>query len=183
MHAIEPPALLDERGPPKFRQAFIAMAAQAGSLDVAISRIRLPGLDLTQREMGHLSKIRLLLRDVRADRLQAEAEALSLRRGGDGTLEFFADLLDRRILEVRTAPLGGWSPDFTVFRRGGNPFATILGVHWLRRPASVQGPVFASLHGREASLRCGHRFEVAWSGAHDVSVALRGFLTPRDSLR
>jgi hypothetical protein len=180
MQGIEPPALLDERGPPRFRQAFVAMAARAGSLDVAISRIRLPGLDLTPVEMGHLSRIRLLLRDVRAERLQAEAEALSLRRGGDGTLEFFFDLLDRRILEVRTAPLGGWSPDFTVFRAGGDPFASILGIHWLRRPASVQGPIFASLHGKQASLRCGRRFEVIWSGAHDVSMALKGLLTPRD---
>lgn len=152
------------------------MSARADTLDVAISRIRLPGLDLGLPEMGHLDRIRLLLRDVRAERLQAEAEAVSLRRGGNRALEFFAALLDRRILEVRTAPLGGWSPDFTVFRSAGDPFAAILGIHWLRRPASVQGPVFASLHGREGAVRCGVRFETLWTGSHDVSAALRGFL-------
>jgi hypothetical protein len=176
MQRIEPPALLDERGPPKFRQAFVAMVSRADRIDVAISRIRLPGLDLGLREMGHLRMIRLLLRDVRAERLQAEAEAVSLRRGGGRALEFFSGLLDRGILEVRTAPLGGWSPDFTVFRSAEDPFAAILGTHWLRRPASVQGPVFASLHGRQGAVRCGLRFEDLWGGSHDVSSALRGFL-------
>lgn len=170
--------ILDERGSLTFRHVFLDCARKAVGLDSALHRIRLLGLGSLPLKLRHLTRIRLVLAEVRADTLRAEGEAMALdsrsRRGLGSLLEGIR--LGR--VEVRGAPLGGWSPEFSVFHGRKGPQRLILGHHWLQKPYGRRGPAFASVHGRtEAGLAAG-RFEELWESSHDLSSALRALLEP-----
>jgi len=166
------PRLLDERSEPNFRGVFGLLARRSGALDAAVSRIRLSGLDLRPEELQQLSRIRVLLTEVNAIALRSEAEASLADPDKAGNLTNVLKLMERRIIEVRSAPLAGWAPDFSVFRRNGHPWMVLVGLHWFARPYPHGGPALASLHGAEAAGRIARRFEGLWRGAHDIGPAL-----------
>jgi len=156
------------------QSAYLARAASA--LDVAIARIRLDALDLTPRELGRAARIRVLVRELDAFRLEGEALALArdpLRRGA---FRLARRGLRERGLHVRAAPLGGWTPDFTVFGGEGGPEAVLLGLHRFRRPYPHRGPAWAAAFGPPEAVRAAARFEALWEGAHDVGPAVRQVL-------
>src|SRR3954469_9792312 len=74
------PRLLDERSRPGFRETFGRLARRASGLDVALTHLRLSPLDLSERELAHVRRIRLVLSEVSAASLDAEAHAV-LHRG------------------------------------------------------------------------------------------------------
>lgn len=168
----EPPALLHERTRPDFRDAFGALARSATGLDVAVTRIRLTTLRLEVGELAGLRRLRLLLVDLRAPLLDAEAHATLLDGSGHAVLHHLIAQLRAGRVEVRSAPLGGWSPDFSIFHREGVPSALLLGPHWLERPYPQRGPAWGVLMGPHEAGIAGERFDELWRGAHDVSEAL-----------
>jgi hypothetical protein len=170
------PRLLDERSRPGFREMFGRLARRASGLDVALTHLRLSTLDLSERELAHVRRIRLVLSEVSAASLDAEAHAVLHRGTMAANLRRLAALLHLGRIEVRSAPLGGWSPDFTVFRRDEGPFAVLVGPHRFERGWSQEGPVLASLHGPEEALRAGGRFVEVWSRAHDIRPAIARIL-------
>jgi len=170
------PRLLDERSRPGFRELFGRLARRASGLDVALTHLRLSTLDLSERELAHVRRIRLVLSEVSAASLDAEAHAVLHRGLMAANLRRLAALLHLGTIEVRSAPLGGWSPDFTVFRRDDGPFAVLVGPHRFERGWSQEGPVLASLHGPEEALRAGGRFVEVWSRAHDIRPAISRIL-------
>src|SRR5690606_38328816 len=78
--------------------------------------------------------------------------------------------------EVRSAPLGGWSPDFSVFHSEAGPSAVALGFHWFERPFPHRGPAFASIHGPAEAALALRRFEELWARAHDIGSAVLDIL-------
>ena len=168
--------LLDERSRPGFRELFGRMARRSTRLDVALTHLRLATLDLSEAELARIVRIRLVLSEVSAAALDAEAHAVLHRGAMAANLRRLAALLHLGTIEVRSAPLGGWSPDFSVFRREDGPFAVLIGAHRFERGSLHDGPVFASLHGGDAALRAGGRFIEIWSRAHDIRPALAGIL-------
>lgn len=170
------PGLLDERSDPDFRRVFGWLCSRSLEVDVALTRIRLSTLDLDAAEVARLRRLRLLLAEVNAVSLDVEAHALlgDPRRGA--TLRRLGRLLDLGVIEVRAAPLAGWSPDFTVFSSDAGPEAALLGYHWFQRPFPHRGPALAALHGSRDAVRVKLRFEEAWARAHDIGAAIRGIL-------
>ena len=155
---------------------FGLLARRSTRLDVALTRLRLSTLDLNPEEAAHVERIRLLLAEVSAVSLDVEAYAVLKDPARGASLRMLARLLGQGVIEVRAAPLAGWSPDFTVFGRRNGPRAVLLGFHWLQRPFPHHGPALASLHGpREAAL-AGRRFDQAWARAHDIRPAILGIL-------
>lgn len=170
------PRLFDERSEPDFRSVFGLLARRSTRLDVALTRLRLSTLDLQAEEAGHVERIRLLLAEVNAVSLDVEAYAVLKDPARAAPLRMLARLLGQGVIQVRAAPLAGWSPDFTIFGRRDGPRAVLLGFHWLQRPFPHQGPALASLHGpREAALAAA-RFDQAWIRAHDIRPAILGIL-------
>lgn len=170
------PALFDERADPDFREVFGLLSRRSTWLDVAVTRIRLTTLDLRPAEIASVRRLRLLLTEVNAMTLDAEAHAL-LAGGDEGeTLRHLASLLERKVIEVRAAPLGGWSPDFTVFGSRRGPQAVLLGFHWFQRPYPHRGPALASVHGPRSALLAAQRFDGVWAQAHDIRAAIMGIL-------
>ena len=174
--APEPAVLIDERKRPDFRDLFGTLAGGSTEVATAVTRVRLSTLDLTDGELRGLGSLRVLLAELNALRLDAEARALLAQPGRARTVRLLSELLERGILEVRSAPLGGWSPDFSVFGNERGPTAVLLGPHWFQRPYPHRGPALTSLHGPEAARLARRRHDALWEEAHDVGPAIWSLL-------
>jgi hypothetical protein len=170
------PAFFDERSQPDFREVYGTLLGHAARLDVALTSIRISTLDLAQRELEHVGTIRLLLAELRAVHLDSEAHAVMRRPEQRGTLTTIANMLSRGVIEVRSSPLGGWSPDFSIFHDQRGARAVLMGFHSFERPFPYRGPAFLSLHGSAAAERAFARFEELWGRAHDVGAAVLSIL-------
>jgi hypothetical protein len=170
------PRLIDERSRPGFRELFGRLARRATALDVALTHLRLSTLDLSERELASVRRIRLLLAEVSAVSLDAEAHALLHRAPTAANLRRLSAQLALGTIEVRSAPLGGWAPDFSIFRTDQGPCAALIGPHRFDRGPGHEGPVLASLHGGADAARLALRFADIWGRGHDIRPAIAGIL-------
>jgi hypothetical protein len=168
--------LLDERGRPDFRDVFGALARRSTLILTAVTRVRLSTVDLSHEEVHKLKKMRVLISEVSAVQLDAEAKSLLLQPHRAPNVHLLTLLLEEERLEVRSAPLGGWSPDFTVFCDNERPLALITGFHAFERPYPHRGPALLSVHGPEGARLALLRHKEVWSGAHDIGPVLRNLL-------
>ena len=165
--------LLDERSPSGFRAVFGEGLSRSSTADVAILRIRLSAVDLSAQELGDLGSLRVLVAEVNARTVEGEAHALVMDPEKRENLRLVLDLLKTGVLEIRSAPLGGWSPDFTVFSDTRGPQELLLGLHWFHRPFPHRGPAWAARFGAGEASRAHQRFQEIWSEAHDIGPAIR----------
>lgn len=172
-----PATLLDERGRPDFRDVFGALAARSTTIATAIRRVRLSAVDLTELALDGLVSFRVLVAELNAIQLDGEALAIQADPRRAPRVELLRDLLESERLEVRAAPLGGWSPDFSVFSAAGGPLAVLSGYHWFERPYPHRGPALASLHPGDAARLAARRHQELWDHAHDVGPAVWNILS------
>jgi len=172
-----PAYLLDERGRPDFRDAFGALAARASQILTAVTRVRLSTVDLRRRDLPELESMQVLVSEMSALSLDSEARGLVYMPGRAPNIRFLIGLLEEGRLEVRSAPLGGWAPDFTVFVEPEGPRAVLLGFHAFERPYPHRGPALASLHGGDGARLAALRHRELWESAHDVGPALWSILS------
>jgi hypothetical protein len=175
--AVEGATLFDERARPDFRDVFGALASRSTDIAVAITRVRLSTVDLTKRELGSIEHFRVLVAEMNALRLDAEARALQSDPKRSPNAEMLRRLLEAGTLEVRSSPLAGWSPDFTVFSGPAGPMAVLLGFHAFERPYPHRGPALAALHGADAARLAARRHDEIWERAHDVGPAIWSILS------
>lgn len=174
-------SLLDERSRPDFRDVFGALARRSTSIATAVTRVRLSTLDLGDDELVGVRRFQVVLAEMNALTLDAEARTLArLPRRAD-VLRGLARRLEAGTLEVRAAPLGGWSPDFTVFSDDSGPLAVLSGYHWFERPYPHRGPALAALHLGDAARLALRRHREVWGHAHDVGPALWTLLARADT--
>lgn len=171
-----PPRLLDERERPDIRDLFGSLCRSALEVDVAVARIRLGALDLGAEELGGLRRIRVVLAEVNAVRLGSEADAALADPGRSRNVHLLVRLFGEGRLELRAAPLAGWSPDFSVFSGARGAEALLVGTHWFQRPYPHPGPALASLHRGEEAGRGARRFAELWASAYDIGPAILGIL-------
>jgi hypothetical protein len=86
-------------------------------------------------------------------------------------------MLESGRLQVRTAPLAGWSPDFTVFSDAAGPSAVLTGFHWFERPYPHRGPALSSLHFADAPRVTSRRHTELWQTARDIGPAVWSILS------
>lgn len=170
------PSLGSERGPVGFRSRFGALISRSSSVDVAATRVRLSLVDFGAGELARLKTMRVLLAEVNAFRMAAEAEAALGHSGRTAALRRLVELLGAGVIRVRSAPMGGWAPDFSVFSDVSGPFAALVGVHSFLEPSPFPGPLFFSEHGRAAAEETSRRFEELWLSSHDVGAMLAPLL-------
>jgi hypothetical protein len=142
-------------------------------VDTAILRIRLGAVDLTGKELAGLRRFRILVAEVNARTVEEETYALSLDPSKRENLFRVLALLREQKMEIRSAPLGGWSPDFTIFFGDSGPQALLLGLHWFRRPFPHRGPAWAVQLGPEEARQAHLRFHELWKKSHDIGPAIR----------
>lgn len=172
--------LLDERRRPDFRDVFGALARRSTDIRTAVTRVRLSTVDLSPDELENVQSMRVLMSEVSAMSMDAEAASLVRMPRRAPNLRLLMSLLEAERLEVRAAPLGGWSPDFTVFSGSEAPTHLLTGFHAFERPFPHRGPALASLHGGEAARLAAVRHDELWRRAHDIGPALWSILARAD---
>jgi hypothetical protein len=170
------PTLVDERSPTPFRTLFGKLLARSTHLDTAMLRVRLSGVDLSEGEVGGLRRLRLLVAEVNAQTLEEEAFALLADPERRENLTRVLGLLQTGRMELRSAPLAGWSPDFSVFSGEEGPLGVLVGLHWIQRPFPHRGPAWAASFGPEEAQRAGVRFQQIWEESHEIGPAIRRLL-------
>jgi hypothetical protein len=171
--------LLDETARPTLRERIGRLLSECSRAEIAVGSIRLAVLDLTEQETRGVERCRILLGRL-------EARALSDLALSDANLEdqlrALLAFLESGRVEIRSAGLGAWSPDFSIYRgraaasdgagyRGRAPASgtCLVGAHYFREPPSPGGPAFTALltdaHSIATALA---RFEALWERSHDV---------------
>jgi hypothetical protein len=177
--------LLDDHTDPPLRLWIGSLLARAEEADFAISRIRLHVLDLSARELGRVRRCRVLL-----GRLDARTLEEVMESGRDGSarrqhLRALRSFLSSGKVEVRSAGLAAWSPDFSILRGlEGAPAeaAAFVGAHYFARPYPIDGLALTCLitaPGQVARLR--ERFEDVWEQGYDVADIVRDSLEQLDA--
>jgi len=169
--------LIDERSRPDFRDVFGALARSSVDVASAVTRVRLSTLDFGPSDFERVESLRVVVVELNALTLDSEARLIQADRSRAPRVAFFRQMLEEGRLEVRSAPLGGWSPNFTVFSTSGGPHAVVVGRHWFERPYPLRGPALASVHFDDAARLAAKRFEELWGRAHDVGPALWSLLS------
>ena len=172
-----PGTLLEDGRRPDFRDVFGHLAQRSSSIDTAVTRIRLSTLNLTPSELRAVTSFRVLLAEVNALSMDAEARVLHTLPSRAPNLQLLARLLETGNLQIRSAPLAGWSPDFSVFSDASGPSAVLCGFHWFERPYPHRGPALASLHFGDGAALAHRRFEALWTRAHDIGPTLWDIVT------
>lgn len=174
-----PPIVLDERSRPDFRDHYLGLLEEARAVSVAASRIRLAGLQVDAARLQRPDSIRVLVMELSGITLAMEAERISeARPGGRERIAALGTLLSEGRLQVRSSPLAGWAPDFSVFQsREGASFTLALGTHWMDRPYPHPGPALNVLLEGPPARSALHRFDELWRQAHDVGEAILRTLT------
>jgi hypothetical protein len=173
--------LFDERGRPDFRDVFGALARSAVDIATAVRRVRLSTVDLSRDEMAGVEHFRVLVAEINALRLDAEARSLQFDARRAPNAELLRELLESGRLEVRSSPLAGWMPDFTVFSGATGPSAVLIGLHRFERPYPHRGPALAAVHEGEAARLGARRHGEIWERAHDVGPAVWNILSKAHS--
>lgn len=169
--------LFDERTRPGFRERFQTLTRTATDIATAVTRIRLVALDLDASHFEQLENQRVLVAELNALTLDAEARGIGSDPRRAPRVDLYRELLESGRLEIRAAPLGGWTPDFTVFSNSGGPTAVLLGHHWLEHPFPLRGPALGSVHYGPAAELAARRHAELWSNAHDVGPAIWSILS------
>jgi hypothetical protein len=165
--------LLDERSRPPLRSVIGALLGSAEEADMAVTNVRIAALDMHADELARVRRCRFLL-----GKLDAHALDPGALIGGDPRPRMAALLhfLRSGAVEVRSAGMSSWSPDFSIYRGitgGGNVAAVCLvGAHYFQEPRE-QGPSFTWAVDDPAHVhRATRRFEEMWQEGHDVLGAV-----------
>jgi len=159
-------ALIDERHQPPLRETCGLLLASARTADIAITHLRLAGLDLRASEAGGLERCRLMVGRFDAAMLHDTATATAARE----QLQLLIAFGESGRLEVRTAPHHVWNPDFSIFRglpRNGS--VSLLGAHYFGRPYPMYGLAFTCVIARPRAVQaCAARFDELWAAGYDI---------------
>ena len=160
--------LLDERSSPSLREVIGGFMVDADTVDFAIARIRLANLDLSDDEVDGPGRTRVLLGHLDASTL------LDAGTAPDTAVARLDHWARSGRLAVRSAGIGAWTPDFSVYHRPDGS-CCLVGAHYFGNPQLTVGPSFTtvSTDGGAVGL-LHHRFDELWERSHDVLPAIIG---------
>lgn len=162
--------VVDERSERPLRAVIGDLLRDATRADIALAKVRLAALDLTEAEVNGPALCRVLLGQLDASTL-ADA-AMESRQNRHG-LHRLAGWLTSDRLEVRSAGLGAWAPDFSVYENGAGTLTSLIGAHYFGTPQLAVGPSVTVIDpGAETGLLLQGRFDELWERAHDVAPAI-----------
>ena len=163
------PVLLDELSSPSVRETIGRLFATAERADLAIARVRLAAVDLDLAEIVGLQRCRLLLSRLDADLLHDGVSQDLLPERRVVLQRLFAWTQSGR-LEVRSAGVLAWVPDFSVYHNvAGAGDVLLLGAHYFQSMFSGHGAeLTCCLRQASAVRRAAERFEDLWDRAYDV---------------
>ncbi|HEX6133942.1 MAG TPA: hypothetical protein VFZ24_08260 [Longimicrobiales bacterium] len=169
-------ALIDDRSQPTLREHIRGLLSSCTSADIAVGHIRPAAIDLTDDETRGIHRARILV-------ARLEARALSEFAGtAAGSPDPLLRFLESGRVEVRSAGIGAWAPDFSIYRGGAAGDACLIGAHWFREPVVSAGPsLTALLTEPDVVARALERFEELWRRSHDVLEPVIAAVSRRQS--
>jgi len=161
-------SLIDDASQPSLRVYIGRLLSTCARADIAVGHVRLSALDLAGDETRGIQQCRILLGRL-------EARALTdfgfVDERSDERLYGLLEFLGSGRVEIRSAGLGAWSPDFSIYRglsATAHDGACLIGAHYFRDPVT-NGPSFtALLDDADSVARALTRFEALWERSHDV---------------
>lgn len=157
----------DEGADRPLRSVIGALLEKSRTADLALGRVRLAALDLAEAEVRGPERCRVLLGQLDA------AALLDARPGSGPALRRLADWLSSDRLDVRSAGIGAWTPDFSIYRDRAGLSTCLIGAHYFGHPQLTVGPsVTVVLEGSEGATLLQSRFDEVWQRAHDVAPAI-----------
>jgi hypothetical protein len=166
--------VLDERDTPPLRTRLGGLLATATEAAFALGRVRLALLDLQEHELASLSRCRVLLGRLDAAMLLDAAE--DPRGEARPSLGPLLRFIDRGSLEVRSAGMVVWSPDFAWVSRPDHPVTLLGAIRFGGAELNVGPGLTVSTTDHDVGRLVRSRFEELWEGAHDVLPAIRSVL-------
>lgn len=161
--------VLDERSDVSLRELIGGLLINATRADIALTRVRLAALDLSDEEVRSV-RCRVLLGELDASILLDAAGGSSTQRAG---LRRLAEWLMSERIEVRSAGIGAWTPDFSVYVGDDGSTTCLIGAHYFGSPQLAVGPsVTVTTTDAAAAGLLGERFDELWARAHDVGAAI-----------
>lgn len=154
------------------------LLVDATRADIALARVRLAALDLTAPEVRSGARCRVLLGALDASVLLDAANDASSGTPNETAvvrpgLRHLAEWLASDRLEVRSAGIGAWKPDFSVYEDRAGTSTSLVGAHYFGSPQLAVGPsvTVVTTDASAARLLRG-RFDELWGRAHDVAPAI-----------
>ena len=162
----------DGRGSPSFRTYLGQTLSECTTASFAIRRIRLARLDLLPGELQSVSRCRVLLGRLDADTLaDPGASPASARTAA------LLDMAASGRLEVRSAGLLAWDPDFSIFGGAARRDVVLFGCHQFVQQQPVEGLAMACALEDPSVVRLASvRFEELWERGHDSLEAVTAAL-------
>lgn len=159
--------LIDNAARPALRQRIGRLLATCMRAEIAVAHVRLAALDLTEEETRSVRRCRILLGRLE---VRALTDFGFADPGADERMAALLAFLESGRVEIRSAGLGAWSPDFSLYRGApGDDSVCLLGAHYFREPPSPNGPSFTALLSDPYSTAIAlARFETLWARGHDV---------------
>lgn len=167
--------LLDERGTVTVRDRIGKLLSRAHHADIAVAGIRLAALDLTDAEVGAVDRCRVLLGRLDAGMLLDAPDAGP--PDAAERLRVLRAFAASGRLEVRSAGMAAWVPDFSTYTLRDGAQLCLLGAHYFGAPYPLIGPSFTTVLRAPSACRVmRERFAGIWELGHDVLPAIRDVL-------
>lgn len=151
--------VLDEFTKPSLRDTMGALMTASLSVDMALTRMRLAGINLSDGEVGGLRRLRVVIGNVDADALmQSQSRPVE-------QIERLRAFGASGILQIRAVPRFRWDPDFSIY----DDRAALIGAHYNDLPYPADGIALTCVvTGPDAIRRCQRRFNEMWDLGYDV---------------
>lgn len=174
--------LVDDTTRPALRERIGRLLAECDRAEIAVGSVRLAALDLTEHETRGVRRCRILLGRLEARTL---TEVGVGDAGIDDRMQSLRAFLESGRVEIRSAGLSAWSPDFSIYRghavppqprsdrgtgdgRAGGGATCLIGAHYFHEPPT-NGPAFTTVLTDPQSVATAlARFETLWTRSHDV---------------
>lgn len=174
--------LFDGVSEPSLRDYLGRSLATATHASFALRRVRLARVDFMPDELRDVGSCRVLLGRLDADTLASPGVAPTAASARTAAL---LDMAASGRLEIRSAPLLAWDPDFAILRRADRDallFGSIQFASTLPRRAIDEVALACVVHDADAVRLAAARFEELWQRAHDTLEAVTDALCRTRSL-
>lgn len=167
--------LIDDPG--AVRRTVRRLLARSARADLAIRRLRLAALRFDGGDLDRV-RVRLLVGRLDVDTVAGAPGAAVFEDRRKAELERLREVVRAGRVQVRTAGMMRWDPDFSVFRQARSGGGLVLvGSHRfdVPDPGPVR-PLCAGLLGARRVAVARERFEGLWAGGYDVGPVVEDLL-------
>jgi hypothetical protein len=151
--------VLDEFTTPSLRETMGVLMSASTRVDMALTRMRLAGIDLSDGEVSKLERLRVVIGKLDADALlQSQSKPVA-------HIERLRAFGASGILEIRSVPRFHWDPDFSIYDQR----AALIGAHYNDLPYTADGIALTCvINNPDAIRRAQLRFDEMWERGYDV---------------